>query len=336
LASLVILQPDARAEARLGDALGGIHHVSFVRSWPELLRVLGRETLDGCVVDADYPNREEAVTEIRRLRKRHANLALVAYADMHENDLELYRFGGLGVNGVVLARRPPWASGIRTAIERALASSRADRVRGALEGLYEPSASAAVAWAVENAERKPRVDTFAAAQGRSTRELALLLRLNRLPPPGRLLMWGRLLRAGAYLSKDERTVEDTALHLGYSSASALARAMKRETGVTPSDVARRGGLPFVHARLFHTRPSRYQRNGAMTLTLALLAFWQAGCATLGAGAGLSNVNSLSEYPVGKHGREVVFTLLSNGSGLPSSRVRAAPDDVTKVLAGIRP
>lgn len=51
---------------------------------------------------------------------------------------------------------------------------------------------------------------------------------------------------------------------------------------------------------------------------------------------ISNVNSLSGYLVGKDGREVVFSLLSNGSGLPSSRVRAALDDVIRVLAGIHP
>jgi len=50
---------------------------------------------------------------------------------------------------------------------------------------------------------------------------------------------------------------------------------------------------------------------------------------------ISNVNSLSGYLVGKDGREVVFSLLSNGSGLPSSRVRAALDDVIRVLAGTR-
>jgi D-alanyl-D-alanine carboxypeptidase/D-alanyl-D-alanine-endopeptidase (penicillin-binding protein 4) len=51
---------------------------------------------------------------------------------------------------------------------------------------------------------------------------------------------------------------------------------------------------------------------------------------------ISNVNSLSGYLVGKDGREVVFSLLSNGSGLPSARVRAALDDVITVLAGLSP
>jgi D-alanyl-D-alanine carboxypeptidase/D-alanyl-D-alanine-endopeptidase (penicillin-binding protein 4) len=47
---------------------------------------------------------------------------------------------------------------------------------------------------------------------------------------------------------------------------------------------------------------------------------------------ISNVNSLSGYLVGDDGREVVFSILSNGSGLSSSRVRAAIDDVVRVLA----
>jgi D-alanyl-D-alanine carboxypeptidase/D-alanyl-D-alanine-endopeptidase (penicillin-binding protein 4) len=51
---------------------------------------------------------------------------------------------------------------------------------------------------------------------------------------------------------------------------------------------------------------------------------------------ISNVNSLSGYLVREDGREVVFSILSNGSGLPSSSVRAAIDDVVRLLAGQRP
>jgi len=47
---------------------------------------------------------------------------------------------------------------------------------------------------------------------------------------------------------------------------------------------------------------------------------------------ISNVNSLSGYLVQNHGTEVIFSILSNGSGLSSSVVRAAIDDVARVLA----
>ena len=47
---------------------------------------------------------------------------------------------------------------------------------------------------------------------------------------------------------------------------------------------------------------------------------------------ISNVNSLSGYLVRDDGREIVFSILTNGSGLPSSRVRASIDDVVRGLA----
>jgi D-alanyl-D-alanine carboxypeptidase len=50
----------------------------------------------------------------------------------------------------------------------------------------------------------------------------------------------------------------------------------------------------------------------------------------------ANINSLSGYLVGDDGREVDFSILSNGSGLPSARVREAFDDVAHALQGRRP
>ena len=47
---------------------------------------------------------------------------------------------------------------------------------------------------------------------------------------------------------------------------------------------------------------------------------------------ISNVNSLSGYLVRDDGSEIVFSILSNGSGLSSSVVRAAIDDVVRQFA----
>ena len=48
---------------------------------------------------------------------------------------------------------------------------------------------------------------------------------------------------------------------------------------------------------------------------------------------ISNVNSLSGYLVRDDGSEVIFSLLSNGSGLPASTVRDALDEMVRALAG---
>jgi AraC-like DNA-binding protein len=256
LAHLAILQPDARAEARLADALSASHAVSVVRGWAELRRFVAQVGTDGCLVDADSPCREEALMEMRRLRREHPDLALVAYADVHESDPELVRLGAAGVDGVVMARRPPWASGIRRSVDGALAVALARSVERTLRPRYPVAAAAAVAWAAEHAVDTPSVARLAAAVGRTPRGLATHLRDAGLPSPARILLWGRLLQAGAFLARDGATVEDAALRLGYSTANALSRAMKRETGHTPGEVARAGGLSFVRAQLFRRRPVR--------------------------------------------------------------------------------
>lgn len=47
---------------------------------------------------------------------------------------------------------------------------------------------------------------------------------------------------------------------------------------------------------------------------------------------ISNVNSLSGYLVTDEGRTVVFSLLTNGSGLPSNVVRRGMDDIVRAVA----
>ena len=47
---------------------------------------------------------------------------------------------------------------------------------------------------------------------------------------------------------------------------------------------------------------------------------------------ISNVNSLSGYLVRENGQEIAFSILSNGSGMPASRVRRAIDEIVRALA----
>lgn len=261
MARLLVMHPDIRAEARLCEALSGHHRCVVAGGWAELGRLVAREDADGCIVDADVPSRAEALAALRRLRRRHPDLALVVYADLADADRELVLLGAMGVDAVLQARRPPWASAIRRTTEGALASARGRWAARLLEGRLPAPAAAAVGWAVEHACRRPAAEGMAAALGHTQGSLAALLRDAALPSPAKVLLWGRLIHAGALLDRDGRTVEDVSLHLGYATSSALARAMRREVACAPSEVARLGGLPFVVERLFPGGASRRHLPG---------------------------------------------------------------------------
>lgn len=273
----------------MSTALGGTHEVVVRSSWRALNEALSGESIDACVVDADHPGRDVARAEIEAIREKYPSLAIIAYADV-TGELEYYDLGELGVDGVLLAGRHD-AAKIRDVVDQAMAANSAIRIAHELEGRFGTLGSRAIAWSIEHATSEPSVEQFAAAMGRAPRWLVSALHRDGLPSPKTLLLWGRLLRAGAYLGRDRRTVEETAFLLGYSTASSLARAMKKNTGLTASEVAACGGLACVQAALFARPRHAAKRERALKgLSVVLAVSVQVGCASVGGGVGAGDVD----------------------------------------------
>jgi D-alanyl-D-alanine carboxypeptidase/D-alanyl-D-alanine-endopeptidase (penicillin-binding protein 4) len=278
VADLSLLQQDALTAARLADALQPAHDVAVCTSWADLEARLVRRETDVCVVDADQPSRQEAMDRLTTLQQSHPTIAMVAFGDFAGQEQTVYRLGRLGVDGVVAAQRGTESVHVREAVDQALLAARARRAATLLEGQLPPFVRRAVAWAVEHAGRRPPVQELADAMGTTPAAFAAELRREGLPPPSRILLWGRLLLAGALLDRDRTTVEQTAYQVGYSGASALARALKREVGRTPVEIAARGGMEEVHRRL--VPPGRGDARGRLRLVLvALLLALHAACAS---------------------------------------------------------
>lgn len=286
MAVLAILQPDARVEARLSSALSGVHDVMVRPTWTSLEEAVAGDSVEGCLVDADHPDRRTASRRIASLRDRFPDLAIVTCIDTESSE-EYFDLGGLGVDGLVVSdeRR----SRVRADVDAALSRSRAIRVERVLRERIDSPGPEAIAWSIEHAGPDTSVRRLAAAMGHSPRTLRTALQEADLPGPARILLWGRLLIAGARLGEDDRRVEDVAFSLGYATATSFQRAMKMHTGLTSAQVSRKGGMEVVLDAL--APPERMRRGrgsgGARAIVLALgtlgASLLGTGCATFGLG-----------------------------------------------------
>jgi len=253
---LAALLPDPLSRARLQDALGAPHEIVQVDDWTHLWEVVHRRRLDACVVDI-YRDAEGATwRELRRLRRRRRPMALVVYSDFSGRELDLFELGRRGVDGVLLAGAGDSRSTVRDTVGHSLGRALGKRIAEAVEGRLPPLGCDALRWSIEHAHRSPDPDALAAGLSMSSPRLARRLRGMELPAPGHMLCWGRLFRGAAMLDSDERTVESVAWVLGYASATSLARAFRRETGLPPTEVVRRGGIACVLDRFLSRCRSR--------------------------------------------------------------------------------
>ena len=169
-------------------------------------------------------------------------------------------------------------------VDQAFSTARGGQIARALEPRFLSPGPEAVARAVAHASHETNVEKLAAALGHTPRGLREALHEIGMPAPARVLLWGRLLLAGARLSSDGHTVEEVAFSLGYSASTALARAMKQHTGLTPGQVAERGGMDVVRHALF---PPASGAGSALRVVAGLAALscvaLSTGCATLGLG-----------------------------------------------------
>jgi AraC-like DNA-binding protein len=245
VAVLAVFQPDPLSLARITTALSEPHEVVSFAHWAELREALERFPADGCLLDPYHASHPVGLADIRQLRERHPSLAIVVYADFSGHEMDLFTLGRFQIDGVVPAGRNESVWEIRETVAEALVSSVAQRVLSSLERRLSRFPLDCLRWAIENSHRTPGVAQIADAFAQSPGSLARRLRREGAPTAGRLLLWGRLVRATQMLGERGSTVERAAFAVGYSSGAALARALRRETGHPPGEVLRRGGVGCV-------------------------------------------------------------------------------------------
>ncbi len=279
---VAVLQPDARLRAQVLEALAQEHCVTACSDWAEIHRTVAQRDVDAIVVDADVPEPSVATSELRTLRAKH-DVAVLVWTESGSPE-RFFDLGGAGVDALI----PPSArpSAIRDLVSRSVADACGRTAAALLPAAWPEEATAAMGWAVAHAGEAPRVQDLADGIGVPATRLREMLRDGGLPTPAELLLWGRLARAGAHFGDPSRTVESVAYSLGYATAGALSRAMRRHTGLTSVQVREGDGMPGVLRALLERRKRRRGTalSGAVRLSwaasVALLLTLAAGCASV--------------------------------------------------------
>lgn len=212
--------------------------------WQQLPQALERRPIDLVLIDAQVRD-PLPFPRLSWLRRQHPHVASLIVLDARGRELDLFRLGRLGVDEVLLDGPDAGLAGLPGALDRALVRAAARRVGARVGGRAPTLFLDGLVWAVEHADESPTPEALAHAVARSVDSYRRALRAADLPPPTRILLWGRLIRAAHLLENEQLTVERIAHGLGYAAATSLARALRRETGASPSELRAHGGLSTV-------------------------------------------------------------------------------------------
>ncbi len=228
----------------VGPPSGGRGSVALrARTPARLLRLARERPVLAVVVDS------ESVTDgwqvealVQEVRRRFPSLGLVLVARPSLSPLVLLQLGRANLGGLRVLRFGELRRGLHSSLTRVgelstrslvmrsvgnqLRARERDVLRSALDG-------AALGWGA---------DELSAYVGWSRAHLGVRLREARLPPPGRLLLWARLLHAARWIPEPGRSAESVSRQLGYANGATFRRLLRNYLDRTPTQLAADGGF----------------------------------------------------------------------------------------------
>lgn len=105
-----------------------------------------------------------------------------------------------------------------------------------------------ILYAVKHGAANITVDAAAKALRRNRKTLVNWLSKAQLPPPFRIIGWGRVLVAAKLLEDKSRSIEDAAREVNFQNGSALRGMISRYLTDSPEELRAKGGFEFALER----------------------------------------------------------------------------------------
>jgi AraC-like DNA-binding protein len=249
-----IADPIARRAVR--EALMPHSHVEICATRREVLDRLRQIDAGAVLTDLQPEHGLSAAQFAGRMSALSPSVPLVAVARVSEGDLRaLLPAARAGVSElIVVGVDDPWTVVRRVARSPVFDSCVVD-VIAAMRYLVREANWPVVEYCIRSSRAGVTVVQWSQEAG--IRRNTLLVRLTSagLPPPARLLSWGRLLIAITLMTDHRWSTDHVATELGFSSSSAFRKSLRRHAGMRPSE-ARTAGLAAVLLPFAATLDSR--------------------------------------------------------------------------------
>lgn len=231
------LVSDQVGRSRLRRAVETFAPLRFCNSPENLLELVRVERPGYVIVEPWDAIGRSTAPLISALRREARDVRILAYCRLEPDDgHELPALGRAGVDAVFFRDMDDVGPTVVDLLENHDDSDLAIKVSSRILSIAPPSARAIVLHCVRHANESLTVEALAHAFGTTPRALVRRLAQVRLPPPNTIIMWCRLLRAGAALIEPGATTRNVALAHGFGTPSNLRRALRHHTGLDLRDM----------------------------------------------------------------------------------------------------
>jgi AraC-like DNA-binding protein len=223
MAFIAALQPNLADRELLAAAVNS-HQVLWSDSWRELQRHVRRHPVSAAVMDLHAETRKDGALRVFRFTQRFPLTPLIVWGDA--DGRELFRLGKAGAADVIISRDADDSALVREIIDRVLSRGVWSALEARLQPIIDPDALDVIRYATDHIAEQVQVPELAQAFEVSISTLERRCERWRIPTPGRLLLWLRVLHGLRWLAEPGRSVESVGQQLGYSSGAAFRRALK--------------------------------------------------------------------------------------------------------------
>jgi len=201
-------------------------------------------------VTAPSPEADPTISFIAALHSRYPVLPIVGYVDFTPLQArEILWAAHAGVREIILREFDDLDMATRRVLKLARIGDVSTRVFAEIMSIVPPDLHEFFRFCVAHAHEGLTMDGVAASIQTNKKTIALRLRRHQLPPPHRIIGWGRVLAASRWLEDSYRPIERVARELHFAGGAGLRNFLRRYMGCRTEELREHGG--FAHAlRLF--------------------------------------------------------------------------------------